>query len=100
MIHKCKIQCHTIDPGQLDLMGLDEDKGKWLPFAFHMDIVVAIKMSTDEDDQIAYGCTTVFTENGDTYIIDTSYEEFEEIFFSHYSSDDNASSHPDKEASL
>jgi hypothetical protein len=82
----------------MDLMGLDEDKGKWLPFAFHLDIVVATKMTTDEEDQTAWGCTTVFTETGDSYIIDTPYEEFEEIFVSHYSSD--SSTPNNREASL
>lgn len=84
MIHKCKIHCHSIDPTQMDLMGLDEDKGKWLPFALHMGVVVAIKMATDEEDQLAYGCTTIFTEQGDTYIIDTHYEEFEELFAAYH----------------
>jgi hypothetical protein len=80
----------------MDLMGLGEDKGKWLPFAFHLDIVVAVKLSTDDEDQISYGCTSVFTEAGDTYIIDTPYEEFEEIFVSYNSS----SAEPSREASL
>ena len=97
LIHKCKIQCHTIDLTQMDLMGLNQDNGKWLPFAFHLDIVIATKMTTDEGDQIAYGCTTVYTETGDSYIIDTPYDEFEEIFVSHNSSDFDQ---PSREASL
>jgi hypothetical protein len=79
-------------------MGLEEDRGKWLPFAFHLDAVVAIKLSTDEEDQIAYGCTTVFTEQGDTYIIDTPYEQFEQLFFLNYSAE--SSSYPDREPNL
>lgn len=89
LVHRCKIQCHAIDPDKMELMGLDEDRGKWLPFAFHMDIVVAIKVATDEEDHIAYNCTTVFTEQGDTYIIDTPYEEFESLFFSHNTPNDS-----------
>lgn len=96
MIHKCKIQCHAIDPDKMDLMGLEEDRGKWLPFAFHLDIIVAIKLSTDDEDHIAYNCTSVFTEQGDTYIIDTPYEEFEEIFYIYNTSGFSK----DREASL
>lgn len=96
LIHRCKIHCHTIDPGQLDLMGVD-DVGKWMPFAFHMDIVVAIKLSTDEEDLLPFGCTTVFTESGDTYIISTPFEEFEQIFL-HYHEEDMPSTN--REASL
>ena len=28
MIHECNIQCHTVDPSTLDMLGLQEDKGK------------------------------------------------------------------------
>lgn len=96
LVHRCKIHCHTMDPAQLDLMGVD-DVGKWMSFAFHMDIVVAIKLAADQEDLLAYGCTTVFTENGDTYIIDTPYEEFELLFYNHHV-DDHSSSN--REASL
>ena len=75
MIHKCKVQCHTIDPKTVELTGL-EDKGKWLPFVFNMDVIDAAKLSSDEEDSPTYNCTTVFTSNGDTFIIDTPYEEF------------------------
>jgi hypothetical protein len=53
-----------------------EDNGKWLPFVFHMDIIDAAKMSSDEVDSPSYNCTTIFTKNGDTFIIDTQHEEF------------------------
>ncbi len=75
MIHECKVQCHTVDPKTAELTGL-EDKGKWLPFIFNMDIIDAAKLSSDEEDSPTYGCTTIFTSQGDTYIIDTPYEEF------------------------
>lgn len=75
MIHKCKVQCHTIDPKTVELAGL-EDKGKWLPFVFNMDVIDAAKLSSDEEDSPTYNCTTVFTSQGDTFIIDTPYEEF------------------------
>jgi hypothetical protein len=89
IVHKCKIHCHTIDPLKLDVMGMDDDKGKWMSFAFHMGIVVACKLSSDEEDLLAYGCTTVFTDQGDTYIIDTPYREFEEKFIRHNDTDDS-----------
>lgn len=98
VIHRCKIHCHTIDPTRLDAMGMDDDLGKWMPFSFHMGIIVACKLSTDEEDLLPFGCTTLFTEHGDTYIIDTPYAEFEEKFV-HFNEEDNASAAP-REASL
>ena len=65
-------------------MGI-EDKGKWLPFAFHMDVVIACKLTTDEEDLLPFGCTTVFTDHGDSYIIDTPYNEFQTIFQMYHS---------------
>lgn len=79
MIHTCNIHCHTMDLDKADLLGVD-DKGKWLPFAFHMDIVIACKLTTDDEEELVYGCTTVFTDNSDTYIIDTPYTEFITLF--------------------
>lgn len=79
MIYKCNIHCHNIDLREIDALGLT-DKGKWLPFAFDIGIVVAVKMSTDEEEELSYKCTTVFTEYGDTYIIDTKYNDFLKIW--------------------
>lgn len=79
MIHTCNIHCHTMDLDRADLMGLT-DKGKWLPFAFHLDIVIACKLTTDDEEESVYNCTTVFTDQGDSYIIDTPYTEFQTIF--------------------
>lgn len=92
MIYKCKIHCHNIDIREIDNLGFT-DKGKWLPFAFDMGIVVAVKMSTDEEEELSYKCTTVFTEYGDTYIIDTKYADFIKIwsdFISGEESEDNS----------
>jgi hypothetical protein len=75
MIHQCKVQCHTVDPKTIELTGL-EDTGKWLPFIFNMDIIDAAKLSSDEEDSPTYNCTTIFTTQGDTFIIDTPFEEF------------------------
>ena len=79
MIHTCNIHCHAMDLDRADLMGI-EDKGKWLSFAFHMDIVIACKLTSDDDEETVHGCTTVFTEQGDSYIIDTPYEQFITLF--------------------
>jgi hypothetical protein len=68
-----------MDLDRADLLGVD-DKGKWLPFAFHLDIVVACKLTTDDDEEVAYGCTTIFTDQNDTYIIDTPYTKFSNLF--------------------
>lgn len=94
-IHKCKIHCHTMDPDQADLMGM-EDRGKWLSFAIHMDVVTAVKLSTDDEDQPIFGCTTLFTELGESYIIDTPYEEFLDIFYAYHQTIEP----PKREASL
>ena len=101
MIHVCNIHCHTLDIEKAELMGL-EDRGQWMSFAFHLDVVVAIKLTSLEEDSLVYKCTTVFTEHGDTYIIDTPYEEFLPVFLDHYEGNKakdqkNSSSSPDLE---
>ena len=83
-VHTCNLHCHTIDPDKLDLMGMEDDPGKWMPFAFHMDIVVGVKLTSEDEDSILYQCTTIFTENGDAYIIDTKYVEFLQLFVSYH----------------
>ena len=60
----------------MDLLGMKEDEGKWLPFIFDMEMISAAKLSSDEKDSPAYNCTTIFTNNGDTFIIDTPFKEF------------------------
>lgn len=79
MVHTCNIHCHTMDLDRADLLGVD-DKGKWLSFAFHMDIVVACKQTSDDEEEVVYNCTTIFTDSNDTYIIDTPYTEFFTLF--------------------
>ena len=88
MIHACNIHCHTIDLEKADLMGI-QDKGKWLPFAFHIDVVIACKLTTDDEEEIVHGCTTIFTDHGDTYIIDTPYEEFLTLFQMYHAGPDS-----------
>lgn len=89
-VHRCNIHCHTIPPTTLETMGMlpEDDKGKWLPFSFLMDVVIGCKLTTDDDEELVYGCTTVYTEQGDTYIIDTPYQEFQEKFYQWYNDTD------------
>jgi hypothetical protein len=73
-------------------MGI-EDNGKWMPFIFHMDMVEAAKLTSDESPIPTYGCTTIFTRSGDAYIIDTPYQEFFQLFKEYNNSlDDDSSS--------
>jgi hypothetical protein len=70
-----------VNPSDLEAMGLNpSSESKWLPFIFDMAMVKAAKLSSDEEDQSSFGCTTIFTNDGDTFIIDTPYEEFFEKF--------------------
>ncbi len=84
MTHACNIHCHTMDLDRADLLGVN-DNGKWLPFVFHLDIVVACKMTTDDEEEPSYGCTTIFTDQNDTYIIDTPFTEFSKLFKDYHS---------------
>jgi hypothetical protein len=79
-----------MDLDKADLMGLT-DKGKWLPFAFHLDIVSACKLTTDDEEETVYNCTTVFTDQGDSYIIDTPFTEFQTIFQLYHTSEGSKS---------
>lgn len=76
MIHRCKVQCHTINPTEMDLFGMKDDNGKWLPFAIDLGVVTAAKVSTDEIGEPTYNCTSIFTNTGDTFILDTHYSDF------------------------
>lgn len=90
MIHSCNIHCHTINPDKLEMMGLDDDAGKWMPFTVLLHHIVACKLASDEEELMVHGCTTLFTENGDTYIIDTPYKEFSELFIAFHSFDEQS----------
>ena len=75
MLHECNLNCHTLDITKAESLGI-EDTGKWMPFIFHMEMVEAAKLTSEEEDMSTYGCTTIFTKSGDAYIIDTPYREF------------------------
>lgn len=73
MIHRCKVQCHSMNAADLELLGIGEDSGKWLPFSIDLENLNAIKMSTDESDDSTYLCSTIFCKDGNTFIVDTPY---------------------------
>lgn len=75
MVHQCRVQCHTMDSKTAESLGIEDD-GKWMPFIFTMDMIDAAKLTSDEEGAFVYNCTTIFTNTGDTYIIDTPYLEF------------------------
>ena len=85
MIHRCNIHCHTLDVDKMEMMGI-EDKGQWMPFAIRMDTVASCKLTSLEEDALTFGCTTIFSENGDTFIIDTPYDKFVKLFTNYYDS--------------
>lgn len=86
VLHECNIHCATMDPMKAETMGI-KDKGKWLPFTFHMGIVVGCKVATDDEDEITCGGTTIYTEQGDTFVIDTPYVIFQPIYKSYHEPD-------------
>lgn len=86
MIHKCKVQCHTVNPTDMDLLGIKDDAGKWLPFAIDLGIITAIKMSTDEEGEPTTGCSTVFCNEGSSFILDTPYNELLDIWMEYVNS--------------
>jgi hypothetical protein len=67
----------------MDLLNIEEDQGKWMPFLFDLDIVVAAKQTSEDEEELVHNATTIFTESGDTYIIDTPYYEFFKLWKSH-----------------
>lgn len=83
-VHSCNLHCHTIDPTKLERMGIDDDPGQWMPFSFLMDSVASCKLTSNEEELLVYNCTTIFTVDGDTYIIDTPYEDFQQKFTRYY----------------
>ncbi len=89
MIHSCNVHCHSMNQEEMDLLGV-ADQGKWLPFSFLVDVVVATKMANDDENDSTYNCTTVFTAHGETYVIDTPFHEFQKVW-SDYMSDEEGS---------
>lgn len=82
MMHSCNVHCHSVSIEDMGIMGVN-DNGKWLPFTFLLDVVIAIKVASDDDEESTFNCTTVFTDGGETYTIDTPYMTFQEIWKRH-----------------
>lgn len=82
-----------MDPSKMGDLGI-EDTGKWMPFIFHMDMVEAAKLTSDDEEGPLFNCTTIFTKSGDAYIIDTPYMDFfkllKEYNFEETSTDDSS----------
>lgn len=79
MYHECKVYCHSIPQEQAEILNIT-DSGKWLPFTIYLGCINAFKMSTDEDEDGTQYCTTVYTDAGDIYILNTPYKEFNKIW--------------------
>lgn len=79
MYHECKVYCHAIPQEQAEILNIT-DNGKWLPFTIYLGCIIAFKMSTDEEDDGTAFCTTVYTETGDVYILDTPYDKFNKVW--------------------
>lgn len=82
MIHSCNVHCHSLSTTEVELLGI-EDNGKWLPFSFVISTVVAMKQTTDDEDEPTFNCTTIFMENGETFVIDTPFYTFQKIWTKH-----------------
>jgi len=81
MIHECNVFCHSEESDMMELLGKDSlTVGKWLPFAFDLTLVDAIKMSTDDSEIMVHKCSTVFLSSGDTYIVDTKFRDLVELW--------------------
>jgi hypothetical protein len=79
MYHECKVYCHSMTQEQAEILNIT-DSGKWLPFTIYLGCINAFKMSTDEEEDSTTFCTTVYTDTGDIYILDTPYKEFNKIW--------------------
>lgn len=82
MIHECNVNCRTIDVLTVESLGIS-DPGKWLPFFIDLDQVYAAKLTTDDDDDITFGCTTIFCYDGEVFVIDTPYDKFKKVFINY-----------------
>lgn len=90
MLHECSLNCHTIEISKAESLGI-KDSGKWMPFIFHMDMVEAAKLTSEDEDTNVIGCTTIFSKTGDAYIIDTPYRDFFDLLKQYYEEEANSS---------
>lgn len=82
MIHECNVNCRSMDLATVESLGI-EDPGKWLSFCIDMKYVYGIKLTSDDETDPIFNCTTLYAVDGDTYIIDTPFEEFKKLFITY-----------------
>lgn len=81
MIHDCNVRISTLTEQEADDLGLDViTTGKWVPFSFYTNLVVAVRLTEDDDSHVLFGCTTIYMDGMETYIIDTPYDKFRKIW--------------------
>ncbi len=91
MIHTCNVHCHSLSANEAELLGI-QDQGKWLPFSFIIRNIIAIKQTTDDENESTFNCTTIFMENGDTFVIDTPFYTFQHVWTSDLTEEDEEDS--------
>jgi hypothetical protein len=79
MVHSCNVHCHAYSTTETELLGM-EDPGKWLPFSFVIATVIAMKQTTDEEEEPTFNCTTIFMDNGESFVIDTPFYVFQKVW--------------------
>lgn len=75
----CNVYCSSISEQEAELTN-SEDTGKWMPFLFLVEDVARIKLASDDEDDLYFNCTTCYTHEGDSFIIDVDFISFSEIF--------------------
>lgn len=55
---------------------VDDENGIWLPMIINMDTIVAVKLTSPNAEDFYYNKTTIYTKNGQSFIIDEDYYDF------------------------
>ncbi len=71
-----------MDLSTVESLGIT-DPGKWMSFCVDLDSAYAIKLTSDDESEPLYNCSTLYCLDGDTYIIDTPYHELKKIFINY-----------------
>jgi hypothetical protein len=79
MIYECKVLCSTMEEDQLEDLGI-QDPGTWVELAIELDTVKAIKRTNATPKEQHYNATSLFTDYGDTFIVDTPYPRMLQIW--------------------
>lgn len=72
----CKVLCSSSDADKLEDLGI-MDPGIWTDMVLDLDCVVAMKRSgaDENEDKELYHSTTVYTEFGDSYVLNVPFEK-------------------------